>query len=58
MAYLGISHLTIRQTYVLAAGIEMRKRIFSPQGVDKRLSLSVNGIRVVVASLAPTIQNH
>ena len=58
VSYFGISHLSVRKTDILSAGVEVGIRIFCPQGVDEGLTLSVNRIAVVVATFAPTVKNH
>ena len=55
---LRVAHLSVRQTDVFAAGLEMAVGIFCTQAVDERLALGVNRIAVVVASFAPTVENH
>ncbi len=58
VSHLAVAHLAVRQTDVLAAGVQMRHGIFGPEAVDEGSPLGINCIAMVVASLAPTVKNH
>ncbi len=44
MSDLRVAHLPVRKPDIFTAGLEMRKRIFGAERIDKGLSLSVNCI--------------
>ena len=58
MSHLGISHLSVRKTHILAAGLKMGHRVFCPEAVDKRSALGVNRIGTVVTAFSPAVENH
>ena len=55
---LGVAHLPVRQTDILAAGLQVAGRIFGAQAVDHRRALRPDGIGIIVLSLAPTVEDH
>ena len=58
MPDLAVAHLAVGQADVFAAGVEVGHRIFGTERVDERGSLGVDCIAMVVASFAPTVENH
>ena len=58
VTYLRVTHLTLRQTYILAIGTQLGVRIGSRQRVDKLGICRTNCIGLGMISNTPTVQNH
>ena len=58
VTYLGIAHLAVRKTYVLATGLKMGERILLAKRVDKRCTLGKDGVGLVLAAFSPAVKNH
>ncbi len=58
VSYFGVTHLSVGQTYVLAAGLQLRVRIGSQQFVPVGRRRAMDGIGRVLVANAPSVQNH
>ena len=58
VSHLGVAHLAVRQADVFAACLKMAVGILLAEGVNVGCSLCPYSVGIVVASFAPTIQNH
>ena len=54
----GVAHLSVRQSDVFSAGLQVAERISGAQAVNERLPLCVDCVAVVVTPFAPTVENH
>ena len=58
MSHLRISHLSLRKSHSLAAGLKMRMWIFRAERIDIWCALSVDCVCPVMLALAPTVEDH
>ena len=58
MPYLRVSHLSVRQTYVLAAGLKLRVGIVFQECIPVGSRGAVDGILFACFAQAPAIKNH
>ena len=58
VTYLRVTHLTVRKTYGLAACLESGHRVVLAEALDVGSSLSVDDIRLILSSLAPSVEDH
>ena len=58
VSYLGVTHLSIGQTHVFAAGLQLRVGIFGVQGVKIGCRRLEDDVGFVVMAVAPAIENH
>ena len=58
VSHFGVTHLSVGQTYVLAARLELRVRIFSQQRIPVRRRRDADDIGFTLVADSPAIQNH
>ena len=58
MPHLGVTHLSVGQTHVLAAGLQLRVRISTHQIVPIGSGSVEDNVTLTVVAEAPTVQNH
>ena len=56
--HFGVSHLSVRQTYVLTARLQLRVRVLCQQRIPMRRRRHTDHIGFTLVSDAPAIQNH
>ena len=58
VTHFGVAHLAVGKADELAAGLQVAGRVFCTKGIDVRGALGPDSVGIVVATFAPTIQNH
>ena len=58
VTYLGVAHLAVRQTYVLATRLQLRVRIRGKQLIPMRSRCTCNSVGCIFFSDSPAVKNH
>ena len=58
VTYLRVTHLALWKTYGLTTSLECAHRIVLAESLNVRSSLSVDDIRLILSTLAPTVEDH
>ena len=58
VSYLGVTHLSVRKTYIFTASLKVGHWIFGSERIDERRALRVYGVRLVMTAFSPTVKNH
>ena len=58
VSHFGVPHLSIRESYILPACLQLRMRIFSQQRIPMRRWRYADDIGFTLVTDSPAVQNH